>query len=248
MVAQIEGVKKVYRLELVDSSGKALDTQAIDQKSFFLKFPDDIAQQQWLKIDFNPGKTTDPAGVVKARGETIEKLMEETRRYLQKLEFEYRAFRTNKTNAANFYPLPQGRPHSYSAYYSVQHHFPNLYGINAAGVPGSESVERKMQAQQLKSYLYPFEQLLANMLAHIQNLQQLFSLNEQPNHSYFSQYLDNHHIPNFVELYADSKTDLAEIQAIQARHDPASDRKSRALDTLLAIYGEDFFARGAAAF
>lgn len=240
LVAQIDGVKKVYRLELVDSNGKALDTQTIDQKSFFLKFPEDVAQQQWLKIDFNPGKTTDPAGVVKARGETIEKLMEETRRYLQKLEFEYRAFRTNKTNAANFYPLPQGRPHTYSAYYSVQHHFPNVYGINSAGVPGSESAARKQQAQQLKSYLYPFEQLLANMLAHIQNLQQLFSLNEQPNHSYFSQYLDNHHIPNFVELYTDSKTGLAEVQAIQARHDPASDRKSRALDTLLAMYGEEF--------
>jgi hypothetical protein len=240
LVAQIDGVKKVYRLELVDSSGKALDTQAIDQRSFFLKFPEDVAQQQWLKIDFNPGKTTDPTGVVKARGETIEKLMEETRRYLQKLEFEYRAFRTNKTNAANFYPLPQGRPHSYAAYYSVQHHFPNIYGINTAGVPGSESAARKMQAQQLKSYLYPFEQLLANMLSHIQNLQQLFSLNEQPNHSYFSQYLDNHHIPNFIELYADSKTDLAEIQAVQAGHDHASDRKSRALDTLLAIYGEEF--------
>jgi hypothetical protein len=65
-------------------------------------------------------------------------------------------------------------------------------------------------------------------------------LNEQPNHSYFAQYLDNHHIPNFVELYADSNTGLAEIKAIQARHDHAADRKSRALDTLLAIYGEEF--------
>ncbi len=250
LVAQIDGVKKVYRLELVDASGQALDSQAldsqalntraIDQRSYFLKFPDDAAQQHWLKIDFNPGKTTDPAGVVKARGETIDKLMEETRRHLQKLEFEYRAFRTNKTNAANFYPLPQGRAHSYADYYSVQHHFPNVYGINAAGVPGSESAERKMQAQQLKAYLYPFEQLLANMLAHIQHLQQLFSLNEQPNHSYFAQYLDNHQIPNFAELYTNSKTSLLEVQAIQARHDPASDRKSRALDTLLAIYGEEF--------
>lgn len=240
LVAQIDGVKKVYRLELVDSAGKALDTQTIDKKSFFLKFPEDVAQQQWLKIDFNPGKTTDPAGVVKARGETIEKLMEETRRSLQKLEFEYRAFRNNKTNTANFYPLPQGRVHGYSAYYSVQNHFPSIYGINAAGVPGSESAARKTQAQQLKSYLYPFEQLLANMLAHIQNLQQLFSLNEQPNHSYFAQYLDNHNIPNFAGLYADNTIGLTEIQAIQARHDPATDRKSRALDTLLAIYGEEF--------
>ncbi|WP_062057711.1 hypothetical protein [Cellvibrio sp. OA-2007] len=240
LVAKIEGVKKVYRLELVDSTGKALDTQAIDQQSFFLKFPEDLEQQQWLKIDFNPGKTTDPAGVVKARGETIEVLMEEARRALQKLEFEYRAFRTNKTNATNFYPLPQGRAHSEIAYYSVQHHFPNVYGINAAGVPHSELAERKIQAQQLKSYLYPCEQLLANMLAHIQNLQQLFSLNEQPNHSYFAQYLDNHHIPNFVELYANDRIDLAAIQAVQAKHDQAWDRKSRALDTLLALYGEEF--------
>ena len=240
LVTQIEGVKKVYRLELVDSGGKVLDTQAIDQKSYFLKFPQDSAQQQWLKIDFNPGKTTDPAGVVKARGETIDGLMEEARRALQKLEFEYRAFRTNKTNAANFYPLPQGRAHIETSYYSVQHHFPNVYGINAAGVPRSELAERKIQAQQLKSYLYPCEQLLANMLAHIQNLQQLFSLNDQPNHSYFAQYLDNHHIPNFVELYADKNIDLTAIQAVQANHDQACDRKSRALDTLLALYGEEF--------
>ncbi|WP_323816529.1 hypothetical protein [Cellvibrio sp. NN19] len=240
LVAQIEGVKKVYRLELVDNNGKALDTQSIDHKSFFLKFPEDVERQTWLKIDFNPGKTTDPAGVMKARGETIERLMEEARRALQKLEFEYRAFRTNKTNPTNFYPLPQGRPHHHSDYYSIQNHFPNVYGINADGVPNSESAERKMQAQQLKSYLYPFEQLLANMLAHIQNLQELFSLNEQPNHSYFAQYLDNHNIPNFVELYTDATIGLAEIQAVQAQHDRASDRKSRALDTLLAIYGEAF--------
>lgn len=240
LVAQIDGVKKVYRLELVDSANNALDTQTIDKKSFFLKFPEEIEQQQWLKIDFNPGKTTDPAGVVKVRGENIEKLMDETRRSLQKLEFEYRAFRNNKTNAANFYTLPQGRVHGRSAYYSVQNHFPSIYGINADGVPGHETSERKIQAQQLKSYLYPFEQLLANMMEHIQNLQQLFSLNEQPNHSYFAQYLDNYNIPNFVNLYADNTTGLAEIQAIQARHDPATDRKSRALDTLLAMYGEEF--------
>ena len=240
LVAQIEGVKKVYRLELVDSTGKLLNSHAFDQKSFFLKFPENVTQQQWLNIDFNPGKTTDPAGVVKARGDTLDILMEEARRALEKLEFEYRAFRTNKTNAANFYSLPQGRPHNDADYYSIQHHFPNVYGINAAGVPGGESATRNMQAQQLKSYLYPFEQLLANMLAHIQNLQQLFSLNEQPNHSYFAQYLDNHHIPNFIELYADTNIDLAEIQAVQARHDQACDRKSRALDTLLALYGEEF--------
>jgi hypothetical protein len=240
VVGTIDGVKKVYRLELVDSTGKTLDPHIIDTQSFYLKFPENHEQQQWLKIDFNPGKTTSPIGVVNASGETMDRLMEDTRRALQKLEFEYRAFRTNKTNNASFYSLPQGRVHSHAAYYSVQHHFPNVYGINAAGIPPHETEERKHHAQQLKAYLYPFEQLLANMLVHIQNLQQLFTLNEHPNHSYFAEYLDNHHIPNFVELYRDNKVSLQDIQAIQARHDPATDRKSRALDTLLALYGEEF--------
>ena len=240
VVGTIAGVKKVYRLDLVDSTGQVLDPQTIDSCSFYLKFPEHSEQQDWLKIDFNPGKTTSPLGVVKARGESMARLMEDTQRALQKLEFEYRAFRTNKTNSASFYALPQGRVHNHAAYYSVQHHFPNTYGINAAGVPVHETLERKHQAQQLKAYLYPFEQLLANMLVHIQNLQQLFTLTERPNHSYFAEYLDNHHIPNFVELYRAEKISLPDIQAIQARHDPATDRKGRALDTLLALYGEEF--------
>ncbi|MGV8835088.1 hypothetical protein [Cellvibrio sp.] len=240
LVAAIDGVKKVYRLELVDELGKLLDTQTIDNQSFFLKFPAEAQQQEWLKIDFNPGKTTDPAGVVKTRGDNIERLMEETRRALQKLEFEYRAFRNNKTNSTHFYPLPQGRTRRNSAYYSIQHHFPSVYGINAAGVPNHETAARKKQAQQLKAYLYPFEQLMANMLAHIQNLQHLFSLGERPNHSYFAEFLDNQHIPDFALLYNNKRIGLSDIQDIQARHDPATDRKSRALDTLLAIYGEEF--------
>jgi len=240
LVAVIDGVKKVYRLELVDGEGNPIDSHAIEAKSFFLKYPEDLTQQQWLKIDFNPGKTTAPAGVVKVRGESLEQLMEESKRSLQKLEFEYRAFRNNKTNSANFYSLPQGRPHAHGAYYSVQHHFPNVYGINAAGVSSSKTGKRKQQAQQLKAYLYPFEQLMANMLAHIQNLQQLFSLNAQPNQSYFAQFLDNHQIPNFAGLYKDAATNLGQIRALQERYDPATDRKSRALDTLLALYGEEF--------
>lgn len=240
LIATIEGVKKVYRLDLVDEQSKTLDIETIDNQSFFLKFPTDAQQQELLKIDFNPGKTTDPAGVVKTRGDNTERLMEETRRALQKLEFEYRAFRNNKTNSTHFYPLPQGRTHRHSAYYSIQHHFPNVYGINADGVPNSETIARKKQAQQLKSYLYPFEQLMANMLVHIQNLQHLFSLSERPNHSYFAEFLDNQHIPDFALLYKNQQISLNEIQTIQARHDPATDRKSRALDTLLAIYGEEF--------
>lgn len=240
LVAAVEGVNKVYHLELVDATGASLDGDALTEDSYFLKFPQNLAQQAWIKIDFNPGKTTNSQGVMKGGSNLQEKLMAEAQRALQKLEFEYRAFRNNKTDTSQFVVLPQGRQRHSVAYYSVQHHFPNVYGINAAGVPHYETAERKMQAQQLKAYLYPFEQLMANMQAHLHNLQALFSLRETPNQSYFSQFLDNHHIPNLVALYKDPATQLDNIQAIQADYDPAFDRKSRALDTLLALYGETF--------
>lgn len=240
LVSGIEGVKKVYHLELVDAAGATLDAAALMEQSFFLKFPEEVAQQTWLKIDFNPGKTTDAKDVIKGRDEMIERLMAETRRALQKLEFEYRAFRNNKTDTAQFVALPLGRQKQRQAYYSIQHHFPNVYGVNAAGVPSSETPQRKIAAQQLKSYLYPFEQLLANMLALLQDWQQLFSLGEVPNHSYFAQFLDNRNIPDLLALYQYPDTSLQTVQAVQSRYDLAFDRKSRALDTLLALYGEEF--------
>lgn len=240
LVAQIDGVKKVYHLELVDEHGIPVNELVLDHKSFYLKFPEHLHQQQWLAIDFNPGKTTDAEGIFKLNPETSRRLLNETQRHLQKLEFAYRAFRNNKINAANFYQLPKGKTKHELDYYSIQHHFPNVYGINAAGVPYGESPERKLHAKQLKTYLYPFEQLMANMLAQIQQLHRLFSLQERSHYSYFAQFLDNYHIPDINDLYIDKNLGLADIQSVQARHDPAIDRKNRALDTLLALYGEEF--------
>lgn len=244
IVSAIDGVKKVYHLELVNAQGETLDGEALMEQSFFLKFPEEIAQQTWLKIDFNPGKTTDAKDVVKGRDEILEHLMAETRRALQKLEFEYRAFRTNKTDTAQFVVLPQGQKKQTLDYYSIQHHFPNVYGVNPDGVPASETPQRKIAAQQLKSYLYPFEQLLANMLALLQNWQQLFGLGEIPNHSYFAQFLDNRTVPNLTGLYKNPAINIETVNAIQAQYDPAFERKSRALDTLLALYGEEFSQEG----
>lgn len=244
IVSAIDGVKKVYHLQLVNAQGELLDGNALMEQSFFLKFPEAVAQQSWLKIDFNPGKTTQAMEGAKEREQLLEQLMAETRRALQKLEFEYRAFRNNKTDTAQFVTLPQGRQKTTLAYYSVQHHFPGVYGVNADGIPASETPARKMAAQQLKAYLYPFEQLLANQLALLQHWQTLFSLGEVPNHSYFAQFLDNQTLPGFMKLYKDAGIDLAAIKNIQAEYDPAYDRKSRALDTLLALYGEEFSQEG----
>jgi hypothetical protein len=95
-------------------------------------------------------------------------------------------------------------------YYSIQHQFPQVYGIGPHrldGVVGADTpwrddapgrapaganaagaaVARRAQALQLKAYLLFFEQVLANHFAQVGNLGRLFSADPHLTESYFSQ-------------------------------------------------------------
>jgi hypothetical protein len=240
LVAAISGVKQIYDLRLVDAQGNPVDEEKVQKGMYHLQLPETADQLGWLVISNLAGDSRDkyeqlPDAV---HLEKNKKLLAEVRRYLQRLEFEYHAFRTNKSQAASFYPLPAGKPRAPLDYYSVQHHFPNVYGVNAAGVPSGETAERKLLAKQLKAYLYPVEQLMANFLQQIQELHNLFCIGESRRQSYFSMYLDNHQMPQIAQLYT-GKSEL-NVQLVRARYDNFSERKNRALDSLLAIYGEVF--------
>ncbi|MCI5117688.1 MAG: hypothetical protein D3913_06940 [Candidatus Electrothrix sp. LOE1_4_5] len=87
-------------------------------------------------------------------------------------------------------PVSQGR-HITGNYFSVQHQFPDCYGINSRGLPGSVSSLRKAQAKQLKAYLTLFDQLLANEFAQLANTGKLFSFTENDASTYFYQLLDD---------------------------------------------------------
>lgn len=95
-------------------------------------------------------------------------------------------------------PIPKGdhRP-DLGQYWSVQHEFPLVYGIGEGGLPSNASLQRKAQALQLKAYLLFYDQLLANYMAQLSNLQHLFSLQQESKkapalkRTYFSQALDN---------------------------------------------------------
>ena len=63
---------------------------------------------------------------------------------------------------------------------SVQHQFPNNYGINQYGVPAHESNQRKAQAKQLRGYLSMFDQLMADQLQTADQLKSTFSVDSKP--------------------------------------------------------------------
>ena len=134
-------------------------------------------------------------------------------------------------------------------YYSIQNDFPSIYGINKYGVPSHETDLRKAQAVQLKAYLYFFEQILADGMELPHSLKSLFSVEDGVG-SYPVTRLDDTNIPGISDLYVDDpgedehghghvhKHKTESLADIYKRYDNYTDRKSRAVDYLISLYGE----------
>ncbi len=149
--------------------------------------------------------------------------------------------RQNEQHFAGLIQRPQGVYRDLSDYHSIQNDFPVIYGINAFGVPKSETASRKAQAKQLKAYLLFFEQPMANYLASVAQIPRLFSADETLEQSYFSQVLNENSVPNMKGLYRDSGDALkSNIAQTLSKYDPFFDRRRRVLDYLLGLYGEKF--------
>lgn len=74
-------------------------------------------------------------------------------------------------------------------YYSIQRDFPQVYGIGEGSLPANASPSRVAQARQFKGFLLFFDQLLADYLAQLSHIRDLFALGKSAdptaNHSYF---------------------------------------------------------------
>jgi hypothetical protein len=73
-----------------------------------------------------------------------------------------------------------GQYRNAGAYYSIQHHFPAVYGLGDFGLPANAPPQRHAQAKQLKGYLLFFEQLLADYFAQVGGLQDLVAFDAMP--------------------------------------------------------------------
>ena len=252
LISQIDGVSKVRDLYLIDRKNKK--HTSISYHLSRLAFPDSdfprsAKLQQILRLVLpqnvsrkdHDGQTL---GFRLNQNRQDEMLLEETRLELKKLIFEYHAFRNNHPSFEHLIPLPKGERRVSSDYYSIQNHFPAVYGINRYGIPSSESPAMKAKASQLKAYLFPFEQLMADYLQHVQEMPRLFSLDAGLTQSYFSQFLKNRNIPDIEPLYVNGKKHSENILTnILAHHDSFTDRRNRVLDTILAMYGEQYSQR-----
>ncbi|MDO7854096.1 hypothetical protein [Hymenobacter convexus] len=75
---------------------------------------------------------------------------------------------------------PAGQYRQAGTYYSIQHHFPAVYGLGDFGLPDDASPQRQAQAKQLKAYLLFFEQILADYFAQVGGLKSLVAFDVEP--------------------------------------------------------------------
>ncbi|WP_090331095.1 hypothetical protein [Nitrosomonas sp. Nm51] len=244
-IRAISGVVQIRNLNLTDEAGNRLVhlNDHLSQHVFpVLRFSHADTAAQVLRLVLPFGKTSTRASGAGAANTVF---FDEFRRELKKLVFEYQAFRRNVQSVAKFIASPNGRSRPLDDYYSIQNHFPVIYGINKAGVPRSKPLNVRAKAKQLKAYLFPFEQLMANYLAGLQQIPALFSSGQSPAKTYFSQFLDNARIPDIEPLYAGHEDEAACAASLPSimddilrQYDEYTARKNRILDVLLALYGE----------
>jgi hypothetical protein len=164
----------------------------------------------------------------------------------------YAASRTRRRGAAagESAAMPLGRYRNMQHYFSVQNDFPAVYGLGHRGLPPSATAQEKAQALQLQSYLVLPEQVMAHSAAQIEHLRDLFSAHGARGNSYWWNMLDSSAVPGLDALYlppqgkrlpAGAVELRAQVQAeVYEARDPHAERKSRALDHLLALHGETY--------
>lgn len=248
LVRGIAGVVHVKSLYLVDEKNRYLSSLSVAQreKSFpVLRFFDDVKKIHALDLQHGLSMALDGSDGDATLSHSsqshreISAFGEQVRLYLKKLEFERDAFRRNQSQFDALIDLPRADKKDLSQYLSLGENTPAIFGINHFGIPNSEPPEVHARARQLKAYLYPFEQMMANYVASLEGIRSLYSLDAHLQRSYFSQFLDNDHIPLIESLYT-PKANPNEVAHILREQDDFEERRNRVLDCLLAIYGEQF--------
>ncbi|MCF0039779.1 hypothetical protein [Dyadobacter fanqingshengii] len=131
-------------------------------------------------------------------------------------------------------------------YYSIQNDFPLVYGVGEEGMlPAGESRPQAYQVKQLKAYLMVFEQLLANYLAQLAHVRDLFSISEEKDlfgnpkvaQTYFSQNLESL-VPDAADIWKDLVGLKNILNNLTEPRENFLERRNQFLNHLLARFAE----------
>jgi hypothetical protein len=140
-------------------------------------------------------------------------------------------------------PIPVGRYRDAARYYSVQNHFPAVYGLNDSGTAEPNDVtalRRRLDAFQLKGYLLFFDHMMAAYCAQLAHARDLYSWDgiapDERVRSYFSQTVSS--FRNSESLYREVEDE--ELEDLLETDEEAIARRNRFLDHLIGRFAERF--------
>jgi len=139
--------------------------------------------------------------------------------------------------------LPKGSPGSWGKYDSIQHNFPETYGLSDKGLAKELGEERHAKAKQLKAYLLFFDQILTSYFKHLEMVKEVLSLDQKPKQSYFTQAVKD--IKDFKDIIKEDFHQLFDDDdkltgALMDMLDNDVERRNQVLDHLLARFAEQF--------
>ena len=140
-------------------------------------------------------------------------------------------------------PVPEGTYYEVGEYYPITNQFPEVYGVGPVGLKAGASGTRKAQAKQFKAYLLFFEQIMANYLAQLAHVKDLFCWNDSETNfvpSYYTQRVEG--IREIAELYFPDYDNEATfqvlLQLIVESEETRIERRNRFLEHLIAMFAE----------
>ncbi len=239
IISKVEGVISVDFFELThgydgqEESVKVADENILISEDYFpvLKFP---KQNSDLELQHKGLKFFPDISEVKKQMS-----------YIQAMN--YGSFRS-VSKSINIIEIPEGNNLNLDYYYSVRNQFPLNYGTGKFGLSSRATPERQAQVNQLKAYLLPFDQLMANFLAQLTSLYKLYDTKNNNLNSYFYQELDD--MPDLVKLIKNNdiypdEDPLINWKIILKELNSDFDQKAvlrlnEIADNLLARFGEQF--------
>ncbi|QDH80414.1 hypothetical protein FKX85_15745 [Echinicola soli] len=140
-----------------------------------------------------------------------------------------------------FPEIPKGNYGAWGAYSSIQHDFPETYGLSDNGLPHQLGMPRRALAKQLKGYLLFFDQILASYFKHLEKVSDLLSMDQSPRMTYFTQAVND--IKDVKELFKDDSIleDEARLsKSLMGILDDPITRRNELMDHLMARFAENF--------
>lgn len=228
IISKVDGIVEVSDLNV----SNYLDGQLQEQSRWLIKLSEDPT----VTPNFNPSENRScfsftQNGVAKKPDDgVVESLL------IEKIQ-------SNKPETvrkrSNRIPIPVGQPKGIGEYYPMQNELPVNYLVGTYRVPDSFPPLRKAQSLQLKAFLMFFEQLLADYLAQLSHLAEIFSWNpDRPYKTLFTQRITG--IMELEKVYKDYDSLQEELEALIESGDGALRNTNRVLDHLLARFSESF--------